>query len=323
MTCFNKRDFIPEFLRLSSELLRLGFEIVLVDDGSNDGSTDLLKAHVQNYPQIKFVPLIKNNGSANARNQGLKACTRNYIFFLDIDDSCNPTTLKRSVLELATTDCDFLVANFEILQETQLDWMPIKVSIPTQVEMKEIASQILQTMGYWRYIYSRNFIINSSLRFFPTRPESSFRNFILDDAFWLLLISASKSKALICEKERVVYYYNRPVDTPQAWNFYLTQLQLIPNLLLIFLNTFLPNSYLNSTSLVKNSIRWLIQVLRPLNFGAVFYSELLTPKVFKSLSDILKSVQVNRVVLAKLYIHAIFFGIKNSIRIRKRVRILN
>lgn len=322
VTCFNKKEFIPEFRRLTSELLDSGFEIVVVDDGSTDGSTQLLENLAVERPQIQFYPLAQNVGSADARNRGIKACKRSYIFFLDIDDTCNPITLKESVLELASRKCDFLIANLATLPQNQLLEMPASVPIGTEFEMKAIASRILETAGYSRYIYSRKFISKSSFRFFPTRSEFEFRNFILDDAFWLLLISASKACALVCEKKRIIYYYNRPVSTLSAWNFYLNQIQLVPNLILLFLSNFVENNFVDKKVLIENSTRWMFQVLRPLNLTRLIASDLFAPKTITTLHRYFRLVGTNYFILAKLYFHAFFVALKNSLRIRTRIGLI-
>lgn len=323
VTCFDKRPFVPEFIRLSLELLDAGIEVVVVDDGSTDGSAALLGAHVQMNPQIKFIALRQNQGSANARNLGVEACKRRYIFFLDIDDNCNLVNLQDSVKELSTTNSDLLIANLKVLPQNDLFRMPADVQSSTQFEMNAISSKILETMGYSRFIYSRKFIIEYSLRFFPIRPESQFHNFILDDAFWLLLISASESTALVCEKERVVYYYNAPVSTQSSWTFYVTQLQLIPNLVMTFLNTFLQNTALDRKLLIENSTKWMFQVLRPLDLNKLISSHLFSPVIIKSLWCFYRLVQLNRFILAKFYFFILFFAFKNSVRIRTRIKVGN
>ena len=319
VTCFNKKDFIPGFMSHCSELLDEGIEIIIVDDGSTDGSTDLLKSLVAKSPQIQlFVPQ-NNFGSANARNQGIRFCNRNYIFFLDIDDLCNTKVLKNCVSELSSRKCDYLIANLLVKPQNELFRMPVEVPIASQFETPKIASHILETMGYSRFIYSREFIEVSQFRFFPTRSESQSQNFILDDAFWLLLISASKSNALVCEKERVVYYYNRPKSSVESWAFYLAQLKLIPNLIILFLNLFLNNEFLIGKSLVEHSTKWMFRVLRPLDFYGLISSGIFSREIFNSLSYLFKLKGLSHLILLQCYLFTLLIALKNSIRIRTRL----
>ncbi|MBJ7988187.1 glycosyltransferase family A protein, partial [Bacillus cereus] len=61
-------------------------EIVIVDDGSKDQSSSIVKNLEQKYPgQIKYVPQ-ENKGVSVARNTGIENASGEYVAFLDSDD---------------------------------------------------------------------------------------------------------------------------------------------------------------------------------------------------------------------------------------------
>src|SRR5205823_4150566 len=70
------------------------FEVIVVDDGSTDGSGDL----VADWPDARF-RLIRqpNAGPGSARNRGLLEARGRYVAFLDADDEWLPGFLARSV----------------------------------------------------------------------------------------------------------------------------------------------------------------------------------------------------------------------------------
>jgi len=65
--------------------------VVLVDNGSRDGSTDYVRAH---YPWVELVPLPENLGFAAANNLGLEACRGTYILTLNNDTKLAPDFLS-------------------------------------------------------------------------------------------------------------------------------------------------------------------------------------------------------------------------------------
>ena len=74
-------------------------EVILVDDGSKDASGQICDAYAERDSRIKVIHQ-QNGGLSHARNQGVKAATGEYIFFLDSDDCIHPLALLK-LTELA------------------------------------------------------------------------------------------------------------------------------------------------------------------------------------------------------------------------------
>ncbi|MGV8803652.1 MAG: glycosyltransferase family 2 protein [Polaromonas sp.] len=74
----------------------LPLEVILVDDGSSDGTRELLMALRERHAPgwIKLVLLDKNVGAASARNAGWDQAAGQFIAFLDADDSWHPRKLE-------------------------------------------------------------------------------------------------------------------------------------------------------------------------------------------------------------------------------------
>lgn len=82
---YNVKDYLPECLDSLQHQTYQNLEILLIDDGSTDGSATLLEAYKSLDSRAKIIHQA-NSGLSAARNTGLKSATGKYIFFLDSDD---------------------------------------------------------------------------------------------------------------------------------------------------------------------------------------------------------------------------------------------
>jgi glycosyltransferase involved in cell wall biosynthesis len=100
------------------------FEIIVVDDGSADGTREYLES--LNLP-IKIISK-ENSGVSSARNAGIKEASGMYVAFLDSDDSWLPNKLEMQVkyleshtdIPLVYTD-EYIEVNGEMLSQTRFE----------------------------------------------------------------------------------------------------------------------------------------------------------------------------------------------------------
>lgn len=81
---------LPSLLKQSYE----NFEVIVVDNGSSDGSVNYLKVK---FPQIKNVVLSKNFGFSKAVNEGIKASKGEFIFLLNNDTEVDKDCIRELV----------------------------------------------------------------------------------------------------------------------------------------------------------------------------------------------------------------------------------
>ncbi len=59
--------------------------VIVINDGSSDGTASIVKDFMSNHPNLKLIDLDKNIGKANALNAGLKECTTDILITIDAD----------------------------------------------------------------------------------------------------------------------------------------------------------------------------------------------------------------------------------------------
>lgn len=85
---YNERETLPEMQkRLSAALDGTGrsYEIIFVDDGSTDGSREMLRAMSDAEPRIRVVELTRNFGQSPAQYAGMSRSRGEYTFLIDCD----------------------------------------------------------------------------------------------------------------------------------------------------------------------------------------------------------------------------------------------
>ena len=98
-------DFIASVEKQTFPLERV--QVVMVDDGSVDGSLDIVKAWAKRRPELVTVVTQENAGQSVARNVGLEHATGEWVSFPDPDDAISEEYLEnvdRFIEEHAETD---------------------------------------------------------------------------------------------------------------------------------------------------------------------------------------------------------------------------
>lgn len=87
---YNTGPYLARCLDSVCEQTLDDIEIICVNDGSPDGSGDILKEYAARDPRVLYIQFERNQGVSTARNVGMAAATGTYLGFVDSDDAIAP-----------------------------------------------------------------------------------------------------------------------------------------------------------------------------------------------------------------------------------------
>lgn len=92
---YNKASYVRKALSSIEAQTYRSFELIVVNDGSSDGSAAIAEAYLKNRTKLNYQIINQPNGGvAIARNNGVAASKGEYVCFLDADDWWEPTFLE-------------------------------------------------------------------------------------------------------------------------------------------------------------------------------------------------------------------------------------
>ena len=115
---YNREDYLNRCLDSLVNQTLEEIEILAVDDGSTDGSMDILQSYAHRYPGKVFVFRNPGKGAASARNHAISAARGEYITFVDSDDFVTCTAFQGAYQHAAAAACELQVSPYYSLQGT-------------------------------------------------------------------------------------------------------------------------------------------------------------------------------------------------------------
>jgi glycosyltransferase involved in cell wall biosynthesis len=117
MPCYNAAAFVEEAVNSVMNQTYADFELLVVDDGSTDGSIDILQQLAARHsPHLNLI-LQHHLGPYPARNIGLKQAHGGLVAFLDADDYWSPDTLEKLAAALDVNTADIAYCGWQNVGE--------------------------------------------------------------------------------------------------------------------------------------------------------------------------------------------------------------
>lgn len=95
MSAYNAENYIADSIRSVLKVEGLQVELIVIDDGSTDGTADILAAFSD--PRLRVVTHRRNMRLASSLNEGVSLARGTFVARLDADDLCHPRRLARQV----------------------------------------------------------------------------------------------------------------------------------------------------------------------------------------------------------------------------------
>ena len=198
--CYNLVGYIDTCLNSCMVQTYRNIEIVVVNDGSSDGSKAIIDAYARMDSRIR--PVHKSNeGVALARRTGILVATGAYLFFLDGDDSIEIDAIDVLLREAMSSGADMVKGEYSL--ETVSGYKVQKYERYGACDRLGFLRQMLKDRLFtmWGILYSRH-LFSEDMDY-----QSGIKRG--EDAALLALLVSKAQKVVLLEK--VVYYYrSRP-----------------------------------------------------------------------------------------------------------------
>lgn len=161
---YNVEKFLDQCLGSLVKQTYQNLEILIIDDGSTDGSDVIYKKYAIKDNRIKIIKQ-KNAGVSAARNTGIKYATGDWVHFIDSDDYIDVDYYEKMIAAAGNYLPDILAGGV-ISQNSNLYNIQYKTKCvlcsPTE---KFLQTNALKNCVVWRYLFRRDFLVKNKLVF--------------------------------------------------------------------------------------------------------------------------------------------------------------
>jgi glycosyltransferase involved in cell wall biosynthesis len=159
---YNAADYLDECLR-SIVGQTIGFEqleVVAVDDGSTDGSSDRLDGWAASHPNIRVIHQPNSGAPGAPRNRAVALARGEYVFFADADDYLGVEALERMLAVASRNESDIVLGRIRGVNRTAAT-RPFRNSVER--------GDVVSTDAVWSLtahkLIRRSLIVDNGLRF--------------------------------------------------------------------------------------------------------------------------------------------------------------
>ena len=198
--CYNSERFLRECLNsVVGQTLR-DIEIICVDDGSTDGTLDILNEYAEKDDRLRVLTQ-ENQYAGVARNNGMDAASGDYLAFLDSDDFFEPVMLQKMHEKCEEDGADFCVCGageYDMVTGTtnqsnyrlNLQWLPETVPF-SRHDIPDSIFSFCRPVP-WNKLFRSDFIKKHGLRFQALQRSN--------DIYFTVTAAALAERITVCDQ---------------------------------------------------------------------------------------------------------------------------
>ncbi|MCQ2071302.1 MAG: glycosyltransferase, partial [archaeon] len=197
---YNVSNYLRQCLDSVAEQTLKDIQVICVDDGSTDGSDDIVLEYAEKDPRFMLVRQ-KNCGAGTARNNGLKYAKGKYVHYLDSDDWLDLDAYRMVVEKLERYSCDCCFFQKYNYDNVTGDLTPTMRAFPTNDYLTSFDINpsffIYNVVVPWNKVTRREIIVANNMQY----DEIACAN---DRTFYFSLIKSCKS--ILVTRDNLIYY---------------------------------------------------------------------------------------------------------------------
>ena len=214
---YNTKDYLEKCIVSVVSQTYKDLEIILIDDCSNDGSSELLDNWATKDKRIIVIHKEKNEGVSAARNTGLLHAKGEFIGFVDSDDWIEPEMYEQMYKLIEESNADIVIGGLtQISGENKNNILP-DVDTGTVLSPDDAILKCMPQIGdgyynlyLWNKLFRRSAVQDNGMVMFD--PALSFS----EDVVWLITVLLKMQRAVFWKACAYIYCIGREGN---SWSF--------------------------------------------------------------------------------------------------------
>ncbi len=199
---YNSEKYIEESLTSVTAMKFTSIEIICINDGSSDASTQIVEKFAERDPRIVCINK-ERTGYGNSVNLGLEIARGKYIGIIESDDIADPDGFRKLIEVANATNADIIKGNYSVFSNDRSTATKFEnlANMPYYrlFDLKYAPMLAVTAPAIWSGIYRRDFLLRKKIQLLNS-PGASYQ----DTAFAFITFVAAQSIYLI--EDNIVFY---------------------------------------------------------------------------------------------------------------------